>query len=81
MAVSVKDGPSFVDTKERAKHLGQVAGDACKKYEDARVNYQIGDGTLGRAIVSPYNSSQTPDIAYRRGIGYGSARTGYTGSR
>lgn len=71
MAVSVKDGPAFVDTKERAKHLGAVADDACGKYESAKVNYQIGDGTLGRAIVSPYNSDQTP------GGGYGRDRNGY----
>jgi len=55
-AISVKDGPAFVDTKQRAKHLGMIAEDACSSYTRVKTNYQIGDGTLGRAIVGPYAS-------------------------
>jgi hypothetical protein len=61
-AISVKDGPAFVDTKDRAKNLGALAEGACTAYTRAKVNYQMGDGSLGRAIVGPYaagNSSET----------------------
>jgi hypothetical protein len=64
-AVSVKDGPSFVDTKDRAKHLGDLAEDACEMYTKAKVNYQIGDGSLGRAIVGPYNAGNTAEAGRR----------------
>jgi hypothetical protein len=60
-AISVKDGPAFVDTKERAKHLEAIADDACSAYEKAKINYQIGDGSLGRAIVGPYNAGQSAE--------------------
>jgi len=59
-AVSVKDGPSFVDTKDRAKHLGGLADNVCDAYEKAKLNYQVGDGSLGRAIVGPYGIGLTP---------------------
>ena len=64
-AVSVKDGPSFIDTKDRAKHLAGVAKEACKNYDKAKVNYQIGDGSVGRAIVGPYATGAMADSGRR----------------
>lgn len=64
-AISVKDGPSFVDTKDRAKHLEVIADDACSAYDRAKINYQIGDGSLGRAIVGPYNAGQSSETGRR----------------
>ena len=64
-AVSVKDGPAFIDTKERAKQLGEVAEDACTNYSNAKYNYRFGDGTLGRTIVGPYNIGLSPDTGRR----------------
>jgi hypothetical protein len=66
-AISVKDGPAFVDTKDRAKHLGDLAKNACLQYAQAKTNYQIGDGTLGRAIVGPYAAGNSPDTGRRFG--------------
>jgi len=60
-AISVKDGPAFVDTKDRAKHLGGLAENACVAYSRSKLNYQVGDGSLGRSIVGPYNSGNSPD--------------------
>jgi len=64
-AFSVKDGPAFVDTKDRAKHLGDLADDACTAYTRAKANYQMGDGSLGRAIVGPYAAGNSPDTGRR----------------
>jgi len=62
-ALSVKDGPSFVDTKDKAKHLGGLAENVCEAYEKAKQNYQMGDGSLGRAIVGPYGmGTPTPAL-------------------
>lgn len=55
-AVIIKDGPSTVDTEERAKHLGDLATTACSAYERAKLAYQVGDGSVGNAIVSPYGT-------------------------
>jgi len=66
-AISVKDGPAYVDTKDRAKHLGDIAEDACQAYSKAKLNYQIGDGSLGRAIVGPFTTGNSPDIGRRFG--------------
>jgi len=66
-AISFKDGPAFVDTKERAKYLGDLAEGACTAYARAKVNYQMGDGTLGRAIVGPYAAGQSSETGRRFG--------------
>ena len=66
-AISVKDGPAFVDTKDRAKHLGDLAEDACTAYSRAKVNYQIGDGSLGRVIVGPYAAGNSTNTGRRFG--------------
>lgn len=64
-AISVKDGPSFVDTKDKAKHLGVLAEGACSAYAKAKLDYQVGDGSLGRAIVGPYNAGNSSDTGRR----------------
>lgn len=64
-AISVKDGPAYIDTKDRAKHLGDLAADACSTYIKAKVSYQIGDGSVGKSIIGPYNTGQTADTGRR----------------
>lgn len=64
-AVSVKDGPAFIDTKDRAKHLGTIAATACANYVKAKFSYQMGDGSVGRSIVGPYNSGQSSETGRR----------------
>lgn len=66
-AISVKDGPAFVDTKDRAKHLGDLAEDACVAYTRAVASYRMGDGSVGRAIVGPYAAGNSPDTGRRFG--------------
>jgi len=66
-ALSVKDGPAFVDTKDRAKHLGDLAEDACDAYSKAKTNYKIGDGSLGRAIVGPFTTGHSAETGRRFG--------------
>ncbi len=61
-AISVKDGPAFVDTKDRAKHLGSLAEDACASYSQAKTAYKIGDGSVGRSIIGPYSTYRTPGV-------------------
>ena len=53
--LSVKDGPSSIDGRQVATSKGALAGDMCKKYEDAKKAYQAGDRSAGQAIVGPYN--------------------------
>jgi hypothetical protein len=57
-ALSVKDGPSAIDTRDSATHYGGLAKNACDAYEKSKLSYQIGDGSVGRAIVSPYSTGQ-----------------------
>lgn len=64
-AISVKDGPSFIDTKDRAKHLYELAKDVCEKYQKAEIAYKVGDGSIGRAIVSPYATGAMSDRGRR----------------
>ena len=56
-AIAVKDGPAHVDTKDRAKHLGDLSEGACTAYQQAKGNFNTGDGSLGRAIVGPFTST------------------------
>lgn len=58
-AISFKDGPSSMDAKGSADHKAKLASEVCQKYEDAKRQYQRGDGIIGEAIVGPYNLGMT----------------------
>lgn len=62
-AFNVKDGPASIDTRSKAEYLGGLANNVCEAYEKAKRSFQIGDGSVGKAIVGPYNA-------------YNSAKTG-----
>ena len=54
-AVSFRDGPSQIDLRASASEKGNLYKAAKERYEQAKVSYRTGDGSLGEAIVSPYN--------------------------
>ena len=53
-AVSHRDAASSLDATGVANHKKILSEKACGDYEKAKKSYIIGDGMLGRAIVSPY---------------------------
>jgi len=55
-AIVHRDGPAQIDTKGIAENLKNVAKAALEAYQKAVLDYQFGDGSLGRSIVSPYNA-------------------------
>lgn len=52
--IIVKDGPSMIDMSKMIDAKKQLAETACKNYDKARTNYVYGDGSFGRAIVTPF---------------------------
>jgi hypothetical protein len=56
MAISQRDGPSHIDTKGIAENLKTISLAKAKVYEDAKIHYEVGDGSLGKAILGPYNA-------------------------
>jgi hypothetical protein len=57
-AVSIKDGPSSIDPKEIAKQLGKLSKAMCDSYDKAKIRYQVGDGSVGKAITGPFSNGQ-----------------------
>ena len=42
VSFKVKDGPSIVETKDAAINVKKLADDLCKKFEDAKLRFQLG---------------------------------------
>ncbi len=62
-AISVKTGQGFVDNKAKATYLKDMVSYFCGSYLQSKANYQMGDGSLGRTIVGPYNKNrELPEI-------------------
>jgi len=59
-AMKVKDGGRFgvseIDTGQAFTALNERAKQSCKDYQDARTQYQAGDGAAGEAIIGPYTT-------------------------
>jgi hypothetical protein len=55
-SIYIKDGPGSIDTKEMAIQLGRTSKTVCDAYEEAKLNYQYGDGSAGQLIVGPYSN-------------------------
>lgn len=62
-AIKVVDGPSTIDMTKIGDAALKAAQDACKSYEEARVQYQIGQGKVGQAVTGPI--TDTSVIPYR----------------
>ena len=58
-AVVVRDGPSSIDGRPAADAIAKWADKVCKDYEKAELNFKIGNGAEGRAIIGPYRIETT----------------------
>ena len=54
-AVRISDGPTSLDLTNIAKQLEILRSDICKRFEDAKFQYQVGNSLSGQAILSPYS--------------------------
>lgn len=54
-SVKVTDGPSSVDYTSVAKNLQFLYEFSCNKYDEYKLNYQMGNSNVGQAILSPYS--------------------------
>jgi len=54
-ALSVSDGLSKIDSREKAKWLVDIASSACKAYEDALFEFKVGQNVAGEAILGPFS--------------------------
>ena len=55
-AISHRNGPSHIDAKGVAENLKVMAATRLKTYENARLFFEVGNGSVGRAILAPYNA-------------------------
>lgn len=55
-AISFKDGPSSIDSRDKAIHYKNLMDKACANLDRARLSYQFGDGSVGQAIIGPYTA-------------------------
>ena len=53
-SISLKDGPSSIDLKGIVQGLKILYDDLGKRYEQAKVAYQV-SGVTGQAVLSPYS--------------------------
>jgi hypothetical protein len=53
--IVVKDGPASIDTSKMVDAKKELANKACKDYDIAKKNYIFGDGSICKAIVTPFN--------------------------
>lgn len=58
--VSMKDGPSVIDTRGAGSNIAAMQKSVCQMYTDLLADYQLGGGTLdpggpGQAILGPYS--------------------------
>lgn len=61
-AVSVSDGPSKIDLTKTSDAVKAVAKEACDNYNNAKIQYQLGNSRGAQAIIGPYTNSQAPTI-------------------
>lgn len=54
-AILLKDGPSQINLQGAAEGKRRLFEAAQERYEKARIAYRTGDGSVGEAIVAPYN--------------------------
>ena len=54
-AVRISDGPSSIDMNGIVKGFVEIHKDLCGKYEQAKMDYKLGNSVAGQAILSPYS--------------------------
>ncbi len=54
-ALSISDGLSRIDTRDKAKLLIDISKNICEEYSKAVQEYELGQNAPGMAIVGPYS--------------------------
>ena len=55
--IVIKDGPSYVDARSLIASKQQVMSDACAKYEEAELEFRLGNSRAGEAIIGPHRNA------------------------
>ena len=53
--ISLKDGPSSLDLRGIVQGLNILFADITKRYDEAKVQYQLGGSVAGQAVLGPYS--------------------------
>lgn len=64
-AYNFKDGPSSIDGRSVAEAKKVIAANAQKEYDDAVFAYQVGNYSVGEAIVSPFRIQYSESYSSR----------------
>lgn len=64
-AIVVRDGPSSVDPRAMVAAKREMMASTCDKYEQAELEYRLGNSNAGEAIIGPHRNAM-----------YGGARGG-----
>ena len=56
-AIVVRDGPSSVDPRAMVVAKKQMMDSACSKYEQAELEYRLGNSNAGEAIIGPHRNA------------------------
>tara|TARA_E500000331_G_scaffold324950_1_gene341704 strand:+ start:15027 stop:15533 length:507 start_codon:yes stop_codon:yes gene_type:complete len=56
-AIVVRDGPSSVDPRAMVVAKREMMQSACKKYEQAELEYRLGNSNAGEAIIGPHRNA------------------------
>ena len=54
-AISLKDGPSSLDLRGIVQGLNILFADITKRFDEAKIQYQLGNSIAGQAILGPYS--------------------------
>ena len=71
-SISLKDGPSSLDLRGIVQGLNILFSDVVKRYDQAKLQYQLGGSIAGQAVLSPYSPGS--DMAYRTNLSSRSGR-------
>lgn len=53
--IKITNGPSSVDTGGKYLALKDYRTESCKDYDKAKEDYRMGEGSIGKAILTPYS--------------------------
>lgn len=56
----IKDGVSQIDGRHVAEEKRKMADNFCKEYEDAVLQFRLGNAKPGKAVFGPINTNVTP---------------------
>ena len=71
-SISLRDGPSSLDLRGIVQGLNILFTDIAKRYDEAKIQYQLGGSIAGQAVLSPYSPGS--DAAGRANL---SSRSGH----